>query len=185
MARPSKGEVPRPTSSSRIRLRGVALCRMLAVSTISTRNVLCPRARLSWAPTRVSTRSTRPIRAERAGRDAPTSARPPRSPAPHRASHPQGALRPGGHGRADLLEELELEPRHALLGAEGPALVLLQLRGDEPLGPHERLAPHILRRDLGGMGVAHLDGVAEDPVEAHAEGRNAGPLALPPLERRE
>ena len=49
----------------------MAWCRMLAVSTISTRNVLCPRARLSWAPTRVRMRSTSPTRAARAGTKPP------------------------------------------------------------------------------------------------------------------
>src|SRR6266566_4739281 len=48
---------------------------MLAVSTISTRKVLWPRARLSWAPTRVRIRSTTPIRAERAGTKLPIWAR--------------------------------------------------------------------------------------------------------------
>ena len=45
---------------------------MAAVSVISTRNVLWPRARLSWAPIRVNTRSTTPIRALRAGTKLPT-----------------------------------------------------------------------------------------------------------------
>jgi hypothetical protein len=60
MLMPSKVLVPRPISSSTIRLRGVALFRMLAVSCISTIKVLRPRARSSLAPTRVNTRSTRP-----------------------------------------------------------------------------------------------------------------------------
>ncbi len=44
---------------------------MAAVSTISTRKVLWPRAMLSCAPTRVRMRSTSPIRAERAGTKLP------------------------------------------------------------------------------------------------------------------
>ena len=55
--------VPRPISSSTIRLRGVALFRMFAVSVISTMNVDCPRARSSLAPMRVKMRSTKSIRA--------------------------------------------------------------------------------------------------------------------------
>src|SRR5919108_749881 len=74
MARPSNVEVPRPTSSSSTRLRDVRLLRIDAVSTISTRNVDWPRARLSWAPTRVNRRSIRPSRAERAGTKAPICA---------------------------------------------------------------------------------------------------------------
>ena len=48
----------------------VALLRIFAVSFISTMNVLCPRARLSLAPTRVNIRSTRQISAS-AGRHKP------------------------------------------------------------------------------------------------------------------
>ena len=69
--RPSKVEVPRPTSSSRIRERAVALLRMFAVSFISTRKVLWPRARLSDAPTRLKIRSTSPIVASVAGTNEP------------------------------------------------------------------------------------------------------------------
>ena len=43
---PSKVLVPRPISSRITRLRGVALLRMLAVSVISTMNVLWPAAQL-------------------------------------------------------------------------------------------------------------------------------------------
>ena len=75
MASPSNVEVPRPTSSSSTRLRGVTLLRIDAASTISTRNVDWPRARLSCAPTRVNTRSITPMRAERAGTQAPICAR--------------------------------------------------------------------------------------------------------------
>ena len=52
-ARPSKVEVPRPISSISTRLDGVALCRMFALSVISTMNVERPPARSSEAPTRV------------------------------------------------------------------------------------------------------------------------------------
>src|SRR5437660_765815 len=46
---PSNVLVPRPISSRITRLRGVALFRMLAVSVISTMNVLCPRLSSSVA----------------------------------------------------------------------------------------------------------------------------------------
>src|SRR5204863_498964 len=52
MLRPSKVAVPRPISSSTTRLREVAVCRMFAVSCISTMNVEWTRAMLSDAPTR-------------------------------------------------------------------------------------------------------------------------------------
>ncbi len=51
--------VPRPTSSISTRLRSVALCRMLAVSLISTMKVERPPARSSLEPIRVKIRSTR------------------------------------------------------------------------------------------------------------------------------
>ena len=49
--------VPRPTSSSSTRLRGVAVFRIAAASVISTMKVERPRARLSDAPMRVKMRS--------------------------------------------------------------------------------------------------------------------------------
>ena len=60
---PSNVLVPRPISSRMTRLCGVALLRMLAVSVISTMNVLWPRLSSSVAPTRAKRRSTTPIRA--------------------------------------------------------------------------------------------------------------------------
>ena len=71
---PSNVLVPRPISSRMIRLRGVALFRMFAVSLISTMNVDCPRARSSLAPMRVKMRSTRSIRASAAGMNDPVCA---------------------------------------------------------------------------------------------------------------
>ena len=50
------------------------------------------------------------------------------------------------HRGADLLEELELEPGHALFRPEHPALVLLELGRDIALGAHEGLAANVLRR---------------------------------------
>ena len=64
---PSKVLVPRPISSMRMRLRGVALCRMLAASVISTMNVERPPARSSAAPMRVKIRSSGPMTAWSAG----------------------------------------------------------------------------------------------------------------------
>src|SRR6202048_3187748 len=53
-----------------MRLRSVALFTMLAVSFISTMKVDWPRARSSFAPTRVKMRSTIPISALAAGDEA-------------------------------------------------------------------------------------------------------------------
>ena len=64
--------VPRPTSSSKISDRAVALFRMFAVLFISTRNVDSPAARLSDAPTRVKSASTTPTLALEAGTKLPT-----------------------------------------------------------------------------------------------------------------
>src|SRR5690606_25620615 len=55
--RPSKVLVPRPTSSINTRLASVALCRILAVSLISTMKVERPPARSSLEPMRVNMRS--------------------------------------------------------------------------------------------------------------------------------
>ncbi len=63
--------VPRPISSRITRLRPVALCRILAVSCISTIKVLCPWERLSRAPTRVKIWSTMGTEALPAGYEGP------------------------------------------------------------------------------------------------------------------
>ena len=67
--------MPRPISSSTTSDRRVAPRRTFAVSFISTMKVLSPLARLSLAPTRVSTRSTTPTCARRAGTNEPIWAR--------------------------------------------------------------------------------------------------------------
>jgi len=51
--KPSTCSLPRPISSSTMRLRAVALFKMFAVSVISTMNVDCPRDKSSLAPMRV------------------------------------------------------------------------------------------------------------------------------------
>ena len=58
-----------------MRLRGVAVFRMTAVSVISTMKVERPRARLSDAPMRVKTRSTSGSSADSAGTNEPICAR--------------------------------------------------------------------------------------------------------------
>ena len=93
-----------------------------------------------------------------------------------------------GRGRrrdlgAHLAEELELEPPDALLGAEDPALVLLQLGRDVALGPDQGLPAQVVGRDLGPVDIAHLDRVAEDAIESDLQGGDAGSRALPLLER--
>ena len=57
------------------RLARVALCKMFAVSVISTMNVERPPARSSEAPMRVKIRSTGPIVADSAGTKLPMCAR--------------------------------------------------------------------------------------------------------------
>ena len=57
-----------------MKLRGVAVFRMTAVSVISTMNVERPRARLSEAPMRVKIRSMGPISARAAGTKLPRCA---------------------------------------------------------------------------------------------------------------
>lgn len=70
-ARPSSAAVPRPTSSMRMRLRGVAWRRMDAVSSISSMNVERSRVRSSAAPILVNTASTMPMAALWAGTKDP------------------------------------------------------------------------------------------------------------------
>jgi hypothetical protein len=70
-ARPSKVLVPSPISSISTRLSALALCRMPAVSVISTMKVLRPEARSSVAPMRVKMRSMGPISARAAGTKLP------------------------------------------------------------------------------------------------------------------
>ncbi|MNP43812.1 hypothetical protein D3C76_1376550 [compost metagenome] len=72
--RPSKVLVPRPTSSISTRLRSVALCRMLAVSLISTMKVERPPARSSEEPMRVKMRSTSDSSQRAAGTKLPMCA---------------------------------------------------------------------------------------------------------------
>ena len=101
----------------------------------------------------------------------------------HGARRAQESFRFRGHGRAHLLEQLELETRHALLRAQDPALVLLELGGDVTLRPHEGLPPDVLLRNLGRVRVRDLDAVAEDPVEADTQRGDLGALALARLQR--
>ena len=71
MDMPSKVEVPRPISSRISRLRPVAWRRISATSFISTIKVDRPANRSSDAPTRVNTRSHRPMEALAAGTKLP------------------------------------------------------------------------------------------------------------------
>ena len=74
IASPSNVLVPRPISSRMISDLLVAWFSIDAVSTISTMNVDCPRARSSCSPTRLKIRSTRPIDADSAGTKLPICA---------------------------------------------------------------------------------------------------------------
>src|SRR5207247_8241707 len=87
------------------------------------------------------------------------------------------------HRRPDLLEQLELELGHPLLGPEHTALVLLELDGDVALGADQSLAPDVLAGHLRRMRIAHLDAIPEDAVEAHAERGDARALPLATFER--
>ena len=73
--RPSKVEVPRPTSSRRINDLEVAERRICATSIISTMKVERPRRMSSLAPTLVKTRSTNPSFALFVGVNEPACAR--------------------------------------------------------------------------------------------------------------
>ncbi|MNV73051.1 hypothetical protein D3C71_1661810 [compost metagenome] len=75
IAMPSPVDVPRPSSSIIIRLRGVACSVISWMSAISTINVLWPPIRSSAAPIRVNTRSITGISALSAGTKQPICAR--------------------------------------------------------------------------------------------------------------
>src|SRR3974390_2647578 len=103
MARPSYVLVPRPISSSTTSERRVARRSTFAVSFISTMNVDSPRETLSLAPPRVSTRSTSPTRARRAGHhETICGESPPGRPLPNEPRVPRH-VRPGHEPEARRL----------------------------------------------------------------------------------
>ena len=73
-----------------------------------------------------------------------------------------------------------LHLRDTLLRIQNQGLVLLELGGDEPLPSNQGLAPDVVTGDLGEVGVADFDVVAEDLVETHFEALD--PRALPLLQ---
>ncbi len=75
-----------------------------------------------------------------------------------------------------------LEVADPFLGVEDLLFILLELGREEPLGADERLLAHVIGRDLGQVGLGHLDVIAEDLVVADLERADAGPLALPLLQ---
>ena len=92
--------------------------------------------------------------------------------APARAAVAQQAARPAPPTAPRTWSNSSNSSRPtALLGARARGLVLLQLGGDVALGAGQRLAAHVVGRDPGGLGVAHLDAVAEHAVEPDAQGR--------------
>ena len=86
---------------------------------------------------------------------------------------------------ADLAEQRAFELLHPLTGVEHLALVLLQLRRDEPLGVHQRLPPHVVLGHLVQLRVGHLQVVPEHPVVTHLQRGDAGALPLGALQRRD
>ena len=254
--RPSNVDVPRPISSRMTRLRDVALCRMFAVSCISTMNVDWPRAMLSDAPTRANRRSTTGSFAVRAGTNEPACAirqssarlaQVGRLAAHVRAGQDDQLVRGGverdvvrdervgdvalddrmarvgrdelvagvhlrlgvvldrrrlgerararratrapravsctrgasaATRRAQRLEDLELALEDALVGAEDLLLVLLERRRDESLAAGDRLLAVVVGRHACQVRPRDLDVVAEDPVVADLQRRDAGPRAL-------
>ena len=87
-----------------------------------------------------------------------------------------------GDALADLDEQLVLPLPPLLLGVEHRLLVLLELLVDVALGVHEGLLADVLGGDGRCPGFRHLDVVAEDAVEAHAQTCDARALPLLLLE---
>lgn len=75
------------------------------------------------------------------------------------------------------LEELGLPGRDPLVSLQDLLLVLLQLGRHEALATHDRLLALVVRRHQAEVGLADLDVVAEDPVEADLERGNPGAAA--------
>ena len=84
-----------------------------------------------------------------------------------------------------LLEQPVLQVQDLLFRAQDLLLVLLQLRRDEPLGVGQRLLADIVLRHVREIRLGDLDIVAEDPVVAHLERIDAGPLPLALLDGRD
>src|SRR5258708_1189342 len=154
--RPSKVLVPRPISSSRMRLRAVALCRMLAASVISTMKVERPPARSSAAPMRVKIRSSGPNTARSAGTELPTCA--------------SSAMSPAGPMQVDFPPLL------------GPEMEAVQLLGDEGVRGFDRLAPDVVPGYPLGIAAGDLDEESLHAVVADLEGGESGAFAFAPLE---
>ena len=97
------------------------------------------------------------------------------------AQRPRGVLQGREilrHVPDQLLVEMLLTREGAALGAQGPVLELLELRGDEPLRVLQRLAADVLGGGVVGLGAADLDVVAMHPVVTHLEGADPGAFTL-------
>src|SRR5215211_5892297 len=84
--------------------------------------------------------------------------------------------------RAHLAEDARLDFEDAPFGAENLLLPLLQLGRGVALGVGERLPPLVVGGHARGDGFRNFDEVAEDVVEADAQGLYAGARALARLD---
>ena len=85
---------------------------------------------------------------------------------------------PAGGPGAQLQKELVLQLLEAFFGAQYLGLVLLQVRGDVALAIGQGLLADVVRGHPAQIGLADLDIVPEDLVEADLERGDAGALAL-------
>ena len=92
---------------------------------------------------------------------------------------PRGVV---GDGAAEILEEPGLQRANLLLGAEHRGLEVRELGGDVALGVDEGLLAVVVGGHAGGVGLRHLEVVAEHLVVADLERVDSGARALPRLE---
>ncbi len=91
--------------------------------------------------------------------------------------HPGHVLDPrslGGHGFPQLLKQVQLQGLDFFLRAGDFRFVLLEFRGNEPLGIDEGLFPEVFRGHPVEMFFGDFEVVAVNFVESHFQNRDAG-----------
>ena len=98
-----------------------------------------------------------------------------------RSDSPCRRLDRAGH-RRDLgpqrLEQLDFALENPLVGAEHLLFVVLECRGNEPLAAGDCLLAQVVGRDVVQIRLRDFYVIAEDPIEANLERRDAGARAL-------
>ena len=82
------------------------------------------------------------------------------------------------HGKNQIIVDFLLQSQNFLFGTHNLLLILLQLLGYVAFGVDKRLFANPVLRYLVAVGVAYLNVVPENVVEAHFQRRDAGFKAL-------